>query len=222
LPDWFALVSPGGWLLAQALCIIPGANGPAYIHHTHQFDMHGQDNCGISGAFNDAAYNCGTAGHDMEIRYNSFFYTKGNAIKLRGTPQLQPHGMFVISNVFAHDDINDAVEQTESGLFLSNNLVGINGLNELGTCDFDGDSINDSFLATGQTWWFSSSGDKPWVYLNTSTKRRSEVTLGFFNADNICDVSVDGIIYPGGRTQTPLANPLPPGGGVVTSTALSN
>jgi hypothetical protein len=222
LPDWIALVSPGAWLLAEALCIIPGSS-PSYVHYTHQFDMHGQENCGISGAFNDAAYNCGTAGHDMEIRYNSFFYTKGNAIKLRGTPQLQPHGAFVISNVFAHDRLFDpglvlggAVAQTETGLFLSNNLVGVNGLNELGSCDFDGDGINDSFLATGQTWWYSSGGDKPWVYLNTSTKRRSEVTLGFFNADNICDVSADGIIYPGGKTQTPRVNSLP-GGGVITT-----
>jgi hypothetical protein len=182
--------------------------------------MHGQENCGISGAFNDAVYNCGTAGHDMEIRYNSFFYTKGNAIKLRGTPQLAPNGAFVISNVFAHDTLFDgilpgAVAQTETGLFTSGNLVGVNGLNELGTCDFDGDGITDSFLATGQTWWFSSGGDKPWVYLNTSTKRRSQVTLGFFNADNICDVSVDGTIYPGGRTQTLPVNHLPPGGGAL-------
>jgi hypothetical protein len=183
--------------------------------------MHGQENCGISGAFNDAAYNCGTAGHDMEIRYNSFFYKAGDgldtqkpAIKLRGTPQLSPNGAFVISNVFVHGSLGDAVEQTESGLFTSGNLVGVNGMNELGTCDFDGDGLNDSFLATGQTWWYSSGGDKPWVYLNTSLKRRSQVTLGFFNGDNICDVWVDGTIYPGGRTHTLPGNHIPPGGGV--------
>jgi len=111
LPDWFALVSPATWVLAKALCIIPGAS-PESVHYTHQFDMHGQDNCGIVGVFNDAAYNCGTAGSDMDIRYNSFFYTKGTAIKLRGTPQLQPYGMFVVSNVFAHNDIDDAKEDT--------------------------------------------------------------------------------------------------------------
>jgi hypothetical protein len=25
-------------------------------------------------------------------------------------------------------------------------------------CDFDGDGIDDLFLATGETWWYSSSG----------------------------------------------------------------
>jgi hypothetical protein len=87
-------------------------------------------------------------------------------------------------------------------------------MNELGTCDFDGDGLNDLFLATGQTWWYSSGGDTPWIYLNTSKKRRAEVTLGFFNADNTCDVWVDGTIYPGGRTQTLPGNHVPPRGGI--------
>ena len=218
LPDWVALVSPGTWIVAKALCLIPGSS-PSYVHYTHQFDMHGQENCGISGAFNDAALNCGTTGEYMDIQYNSFFYTKGNAIKLRGTPEV---GMFVDANVFAHDTLLDdgilreyAVAQTESGLFLGNNQARVNGMNELSTCDFDGDGINDLFLATGQTWWYSSGGDKPWVYLNTSTKHRSQVSLGFFDGDNICDVSVDGVIYPGGKPKKLPVNSLPPGGGVL-------
>jgi hypothetical protein len=215
---------------------------PGFWVHTHQFDMHGQKDC-----FPTYAFNCGKAGEYMDIQYNSFFYTEGNAFKLRGTPTKDAN---VSSNVFAHAVlftttfsalpnhptqviILGALEQTVSGLDAWNNLVGVNGLNErrdvngmneltdvngmkkLGVCDFDGDSINDSFLATGQTWWYSSGGDRPWVYLNTSLKRRSQVTLGFFNGDNVCDVKVDGIIYPGGRTQTLPVNPFPPGGGVI-------
>src|SRR5262249_47598352 len=30
-------------------------------------------------------------------------------------------------------------------------------------CDFDGDGIDDLFLATGTTWWFSSSGKFHWT-----------------------------------------------------------
>jgi len=186
--------------------------------------MHGQENCGINGLFSDAAYNCGTAGEYMDIQYNSFFYTKSYAIKLRGIPQ---GWMAVSHNVFAHDDIDDAVGSSVDSLdpflteasepILSDNLVGVNAMNELGSCDFDGDGINDSFLATGQTWWYASGGDKPWVYLHTSTKRRAEVSLGFFDGDNICDVLADGIIYPGGRAQQLPINPLPPGGGVVSA-----
>lgn len=233
------------WAAAELSCLIPG-NHVAYDFYTHQFDMHGTGTCF------PGHKNCGAGGHSMYIRHNTFLYTRGDAIKLRGTPQHED-GMVVDSNVFAHDtlrtgdvgalsavgctlgltsacaDVRDdidffnatAVEQTtESGLSTSNNLLGINGLNELGTCDFDGDGVNDSFMATGATWWFSSGGDRPWVYLNTSTKRRSEVTLGFFNADNICDVWVDGIVYPGGKPQTLPVNHVPPGRGV-TSTSLS-
>ena len=189
--------------------------------YTHQFDMHGQDDC-----FPTWEANCGTAGEYMNIRYNSFFYIKDNAFKLRGTPTISAD---VTDNVFVHPAlfttvgpgnsvIPGALAQTESGLDPENNLVGVNGMNELGTCDFDGDGINDSFLATGQTWWYSrGSTHMPWVYLNTSKKRRAEVTLGFFNPDNICDVSVDGVIYPGGRPQTLPGggSHVPPGGGGV-------
>lgn len=197
IPWWLALLDPYA-AAAKALCEL--GIGPSYTHYTHQFDMHGQDNCGISGTFSDAVYNCGTAGHDMDIRYNSFLYTKGNAIKLRGTPQLEL-GASVISNVFAHADLEDAVTQTETGLSLSGNLTGVNGMNELGMCDFDGDGIGDPFLATGQTWWYYGDGPGQWLYLNTSTKRRSQLTLGDFSGDGICDVKDDkGLVYLGGVT----------------------
>jgi hypothetical protein len=60
------------------------------------------------------------------------------------------------------------------------------------------DGINDAFMATGATWWYSSGGQRPWTYLNTSTKRLSEVRRGYFDADNRCDVSVGGTVYSGG------------------------
>ena len=242
LPDWvegLVVLTPLAPILGivKLLCLLPTSD-IAYTQYTHQFDMHGTETCF------PGHKNCGDGGHSMYIRHNTFLYTAGDAIKLRGTPQL---GMFVESNVFAHDilrrddfdvldglsatgctlgvlaacaDVRDdvdfliatAVEQTKTGLFTSDNLVGVNGMNELGTCDFDGDGLNDTFMATGATWWFSSGGDRPWVYLNTSTKRRAEVTLGQFDGDNRCDVLADGIIYPGGKPQKPLVNsPLPKG-----------
>jgi hypothetical protein len=252
LPDWaeslvklppLAPISVPILGIVKLFCLLPTSD-IAYTHYTHQFDMHGTETC-FPGHLN-----CGDGGHSMYIRHNTFLYTAGDAIKLRGTPQL---GMFVESNVFAHDilrrddfdvldglsatgctlgglaacaDVRDdvdfliatAVEQTQTGLFTSDNLVGVNGMNELGTCDFDGDGLNDTFMATGATWWFSSGGDRPWVFLNTSTKRRAEVTLGQFDGDNRCDVLADGIIYPGGKPEKPIVN----GGAlerVVTGTA---
>ena len=72
-----------------------GRYGPV-DHYTHQFDMHGSDTCGLGDQ------NCGDAGEFMDIAFNSFFYTKGHAFKLRGKPSIVAR---VRSNVFAHDTL---------------------------------------------------------------------------------------------------------------------
>lgn len=204
IPNWVALLSPAA-AAAKALCFL--GIGPSYTHYTHQFDMHGTETCGLG------HLDCGDGGHSIYIRHNTFLYTAGNAIKLRGIPEV---GMFIGANVFAHDSWDDAVVQTEKiGAYAEpGNVFGVDASSELGSCDFDGDGLNDSFMATGATWWYSSGGNKPWVYLNTSTKRLSQVTLGFFDGDNKCDVSADGIIYPGGMPKKQVKF-LPPIGGVL-------
>ena len=54
-------------------------------------------------------------------------------------------------------------------------------------------------MATGQSWWYRSGTTGPWEFLNASTKKLSEVSLGYFDGDNRCDVVADGTIYPGGK-----------------------
>ena len=164
-------------------------------YHTHQFDMHGQQDC-----LGDR--NCGPAGEYMDISYNSFLYTNAAAFKLRGTPSERAD---VAHNVFAHTSLfgsygstTVALRQTESGLNESDNLVNVDESGEYGHCDFDADGIDDDFFATGATWWFNSGGDRHWVYLNTSTKRLSELTLGDVNGDNRCDVVSGGVVSSGG------------------------
>jgi hypothetical protein len=170
---------------------------PGVWTHTHQFDAHGSESCwGID-------HNCGMAGHSFYIHHNTFLYTADEAIKLRGTPALQPFGMFVAYNVFAHDTIEDAVSQTESGLKIEpGNVPGNEVDRDFGTCDFDGDGANDYFMTTGATWWYASAGQLQWWYLNTSTKRLPAMALGYFDGDNRCDVSVDGTMYSGGKPGT--------------------
>ena len=184
---------------------IPGI--PGFWHFTHQFDMHGQKSYCLTGF---ADRDCGTAGHDIDIRYNAFLYTAGTAIKIRGTPQFQPYGAVIASNVFAHDSVHDAVDWTENGVWLANdNRAGVTS-DATDSCDFDGDGIPDRFLTTGQTWWFSSAkGQGPWVYLNSSTLKLKDVKLGYFDDDNLCDVSAGGIIYSGG-TALSKSKPLRP------------
>jgi hypothetical protein len=186
--------------------------------HTHQFDMHGQESCGVGAALESVGswlgvsddptvFNCGTAGHDMSVLYNTFLYHDGAAVKLRGTPELSPYGAFVDHNVFADDDLGDAVEQTESGLQVgSDNQTGVDASGELGTCDFDADGVNDSFMATGATWWFSSRGTGPWSFLNRSKGRLSQVSLGYVDADPRCDVTYAGTVYGGGRPPSTKAS----------------
>lgn len=168
--------------------------------HTHQFDMHGTDNCGIADIWSDALYNCGDAGHDVYLRGNSFLYTASAAFKLRGTPAVHPTGAFVYDNVFAHGSIGDAVQTTTgASIDKSGNLTGINGMRELVSCDFDGDGVLDTFLATGQSWWYSSGGTGAWTYLNTSKVRTAQLAFGQFDLVAGCDVRADGVVYSGGR-----------------------
>jgi len=189
--------------------------------HTHQFDMHGQESCGVLEAaadvadainpfgdpLSDSQFNCGTAGESIYIRRNTFLYTEDEVIKLRGTPQLKPYGMFVEGNVFAHEHEDDAITQTESGLWKADNHFGVDGSAQLGSCDFDGDGVDDAFMATGATWWFSSGGQKPWTFLRASASRFAEVNLSDFDGDSLCDVAAEGTIFSGGKTPKMIWTP---------------
>lgn len=171
---------------------------------THQFDMHGRDNCGWKSLFSDSLYNCGLAGEYMEIRQNAFQYVKGAAFKLRGEPHLwnTPEvdaGAVVLDNVFAH--LTERTLKDSSGHIIfgalvgpgeyirtMNNLYGIDTAEELGAGDFDGDGVCDEFQATGVTWWYSSGGRMGWRYLNTAPERLRVLVLEDVDDDEITDV----------------------------------
>lgn len=183
--------------------------------YTHAFDMHGQGNCGLFS--DDNTWNCGPAGEYVDIRHNTFLFKNGNAFHLRGTPRASAAtpglrvGADVSSNAFAHQLLFDfyfppygpffvgALRQNESGLNQWDNGVQMNLSPGYGHCDFDGDGISDVFFATGETWWFSSAGIRPWTYLNTSRLRLSDVTLGDFDHDGYCDALAGGVLYSRGR-----------------------
>lgn len=175
--------------------------------HTHMFDAHGSDSClGID-------HNCGSAGHSFYITYNTFLYQEDNAIRLRGTPQLQPYGMFVSYNAFAHSKMwDDAVSQTESGLWIGpGNKLNNTVQSVRGVCDFDADGVADDFMTTGVTWWYRSGGTAAWSYLNTSTTRLQKLSLGYFDGDSRCDVSTGSVIYSGGKPSQPSSGAVDSG-----------
>ena len=172
------------------------------------FDVHyRRASCGVPST---------AAGHDFDVRWNSFLYSEWAAMFLDGAPDV---GAFVSSNVFTNDHVKDDAVRVGSGgdwakVWLDGtNLEGVKSWFDAShfsdDCDFDGDGINDSFITTGETWWFKSgdqrNGPPPWVYLNTNTLLVENVTLGYFSTDavrnHVCDVATIDGGYKGGTGQ---------------------
>lgn len=145
---------------------------------THAFDVHGSKSCLYDG-------DCGPAGHHFLVYRNAFQYSAGGAFELRGTPD---YGALVSYNMFAHDDPNDAVSQTETGMTTIGNLGGQQTFGKYGVCDFDGDGLDDLFLATGRTWWFASGGRFHWTFLGSKDDVLADLAFGDFDRDGRCDV----------------------------------
>lgn len=163
--------------------------------HTHQFDIHGDsDNNGFGGQ----------AGVQFEFANNSFQYLAGPAMEIRGRPQVR---IDIHDNAFAHEELDDAIHVNDTNdldviKIGPNNTGDFDSYGRYGVCDFDGDGIDDLFLATGKTWWYSSSGKFQWTYLSARTERLDQVRLGYFDDDLRCDVltesSAEWVIASGG------------------------
>ncbi|GAA3580541.1 FG-GAP-like repeat-containing protein [Kribbella ginsengisoli] len=166
------------------------------IVYTHEFDVHGTLDCDFKDAY------CGPAGEYYDYRYNTLLYTRGTAIKVRGYPALGAH---VKKNVFVHDEGSDAITQTDGGnLRADDNVFSASKAAMLGVqvCDFDGDGLKDSFLATGANWWLRPAGGQQAgksFFLNTSTQPLSGLTFVQNGASCDVKVSADGSVYRGGR-----------------------
>ncbi len=196
----------------------PGSGYRAYrnlvLNHgggVQAFDAHSRrpDDCGGPD---------GAAGHDFDVRWNSFLYSEWTALYINGTPDV---GAFVSSNVFANDLVKGDGAAVDLGSHGDWGKVWLDGTNLEGVktwfdashfsaaCDFDGDGINDTFITTGETWWFQSrdhrNGPTPWVYLNTNTLLVENVSLGYFSTDavrnHVCDVATIDGGYKGGTGQ---------------------
>ncbi len=189
----------GGYIAEYNLQLKGGGyHGEWYNKWTHPFDVHGTGSDGLGGA----------AGRDFLYVGNAFQYHKDNAIKIRGTPAVS---VMIRDNVFPHDAVEKwpgdgaVYRRTETNTHIGpGNQSKIDTFGEYGTCDFDGDGVDDLFLATGRTWWMSSFGEFPWSWLADRTERLSNVRLGYFDGDNRCDVLAQDatgswVIASGGR-----------------------
>lgn len=176
----------GGYQAERNLILKGGGyHGSVFNRDTHAFDIHGTDNCFPGGA------NCGAAGRTSLFRENTFQYKKDTDIKIRGNPT---NLATIDHNVFVRSDRGAAIDLFQDCCtvkVLDNNRYNVETFGRYGVCDLDGDGVDDLFLPTGVTWWFSSGGEYPWTYLKRDDSEPKSLRLGYFDGTTRCGVMSD-------------------------------
>jgi hypothetical protein len=182
----------GGYQAERNLVLKGGGfHGSAANRDTHAFDIHGTDSCGPLSLFSDKLYNCGAAGRTSLFRDNTFQYKKDTNINIRGNPT---NLVTIDHNVFVRSDRGAAIDLFQDCCtvkVLENNLYDVETFGRYGVCDLDGDGMDDLFLLTGVTWWFSSRGTYPWTYLRLDDSEPKNLRLGYFDGTTRCGVMSD-------------------------------
>ena len=183
----------GGYQAERNLILKGGGfHGSSFNRDTHIFDIHGTDHCFPGGK---SSYNCGAAGRTSLFRENTFQYKKDTDIKIRGNPTnlvTIDHNVFVRSDKGAAIDLfMDLSQDCCRVKVLENNRYNVETFGRYGVCDLDGDGIDDLFLPTGVTWWYSSKGTYPWTYLKRDDSELKNLRLGQFDGITRCGVMAD-------------------------------
>jgi hypothetical protein len=82
--------------------------------------------------------------------------------------------------------------------------------------DFDGDGVDDLFLATGRGWYYSPGGVAEWRFLSAKTEKVDQILFGDFDGDGRTDVvAIHGgqfVVSWGGVSDWEVLNADPTGG----------
>jgi hypothetical protein len=152
-------------LVLEAIPVQIGFLGIRY--YTHDFDIHG--------TYAEADGHCGLGGGFTEIAWNSFFGTVRPAFELRGYPcddVLFQHNVSLQSRddtvsfdrselVFSCGAPASPITSLPGWYKQSNPTEGFT----LGVGDFDGDGVDDLFLATGAAFYYAPAGVAEWRLL---------------------------------------------------------
>lgn len=155
-----------------------------YTFYTHDFDVHGRADGGKGGR----------AGGYVDLYRNTFLGTNRANFEIRGTPC---KFVDVRNNAFLQER-RDALS-LDVGLFGSGSVTWVvppsppqfdqpNPTRGLGVGDFDGDGVQDLFLATGSAWYYSPHGVAEWRLLNDHPDRLDSLLFGDLDGDGRTDV----------------------------------
>lgn len=200
---------------------VPRDSGP--MHHKQQdFDMHGTK----PGKSHDGGY----AGNKVDISWNTFLGGNRDNFALRGQPcgvtdsfsnnvTMQSGGSAI--QIWDYDGNNSNVTSSNSEISIppGNHFSAPNPAAQLAVGDFDGDGVQDIFLATGTSWYYSPAGKAGWVYLNGGkTDDIKNLLFGDFDGDARTDVlGVNGsnlMVSWGGISDWEVLNALPKGASI--------
>jgi len=152
------------------------------VHHTHDFDVHGTGDNGFGGR----------AGHYFDIGWNTFLGTNRENFDLRG----EPSAMVEYHHNISLKSLGNAIACHSCGGWINKLLVddtnrfnAPNPTNLLEVGDFDGDGLDDRFMATGAAWYYAPGGQTEWRFINAQPEKISYMLFGDFDADGRTDAS---------------------------------
>ncbi len=160
------------------------------VHYTQDFDAHGTGDNGFGGQ----------AGQYFDIGWNTFFGINRENFDLRGEPTVavEYHHNISLRSLGAAVACTDCGGGIDKLLVYDNNqFYGpispdrpfISPFDPLGKGDFDGDGLEDRFMATGAAWYYSLGGQTEWRFINAQPEKISYMLFGDFDADGRTDAS---------------------------------
>lgn len=148
-------------------------------------DMHGSFS-----VTDKSSWDAGLTGNYFDIGWNTFLKTQGGNFKANINQRGSSCRFIEIhDNVFLQPEGN-AIGDSGNAPVLYNNTPNAQDPTQgpLLVGDFDGDKIDDVFLATGAAWYYSSGGQAEWRFLNRASDLARSLLLGDFDGDGRTDV----------------------------------